>query len=184
VPPPQTRPTAPSARSSAACCERAFAPPPPPTPTGDGVGAADAVDDDGASAPGGAGRRGASASARHVAGVSRGGGDGGSGGGGGWAAAFGGGGDATDRDGPGVLVGAGLGRPPGPPVSGAVGTPLLEDLDWREGLTSAEPPVVVPYVGNSLFQRNIIESLPSSCCTGAVAAQRTGIDEKRIAVIL
>jgi len=54
----------------------------------------------------------------------------------------------------------------------------------REGLTSAQPPVVVPYVGESLFQRNIIESLPSSCCTGAVVAQRTGIDEKRIAVIL
>jgi len=54
----------------------------------------------------------------------------------------------------------------------------------REGLTSAQPPDVGPYVGESLFQRNIIESLPSSCCTGAVVAQRTGIYEKRIAVIL
>jgi len=184
VPPPSTQPTVPSPRGSAACCERAFAPPPPPPPTGDGVGAADAVDDDGASAPGGAGRWGASASARHVAGVSPGGGDGGGGGGGRWAAAFGGGGDATDRDGPGVLGGAGVGRPPGPPVSRAVGAPLREDLDWREGLTSAQPPVVIPYVGKSLFQIIITEYLPSLCCTSAIVAQRTGLDENRMAVIL
>jgi len=184
VPPPSTLPTAPSPRGSAACSERAFAPPPPPPPTDDGVGAADAVNDDGASAPDRAARWGASTTARQVTGVSPGGGDGGGGGGGRWAAAFGGGGDATDRDGPGVLGGAGVGRPPGPPVSRAVGAPLREDLDWREGMTSAQPPVVIPYVGKSLFQIIITEYLPSLCCTSAIVAQRTGLDEKRMAVIL
>jgi len=79
-------------------------------------------------------------------------------------------------------------------LSGAGGAPRQHSLTQRvvstgksgrrKGLTADQPPVVVLYVGESLFPRNITESLPSSCCTWAVAAQRTGIDEKRIAVIL